>query len=160
MNYVLYHNGQVVGVTTESPFTGTSKFKEIPGVTYNQVKTAGDYKSFPEVEVVAAILTQLTGETYLAFDNGEHTSHRFGVARAPKVGDNVSYGFNGDYYPCGKIVRITKGWRIYTEDASKPEGARRQKCTFNRRKQTSSWLMVGGTWSLVNGIVDERNPHF
>lgn len=149
MNYVLFNNGQVVGVTTESPFTGTRKLKEIPGITYNQVKTDPDFKSLHEVEMIAAILTELTGETYLAFDNGEYTSHRFGVIVPPKVGDDVSYGFNGDYYPCGKVVRITKSWRIYTE-----------KHVFFRRKQSTQWVKKGGTWALVKGIVDERNPHF
>lgn len=41
-------------------------------------------------------------------------------------------------------------------------GARIQTSTgdvFFRRKDTASWIMKGGTWSLVAGHIDERNPH-
>jgi len=191
MRYVLFSKGQVVHATTESPFTGTPKLKEIKRadgsiVTYDKAKTDPDFKSFHEVELIAEQLTEIMGVKYLAYDNGAGTSHRYGVMVPPKVGDDVSYGFNGDYYPCGKIVRITPGWRIYTEeqvvdpttkliDTSTEEGkalaeaaqARRDADPkrerkikmFNRRKNTSGWKMKGGTWSLVMGIVDERNPH-
>ena len=162
MSYVLFLNGQVVGVTNESPYTGTPKLKEFPGVTYDSAKDmrGSDMKSFEEAEQIAEACTKLTGETYLAFDNGAGTSHRYGIMVPPKVGDDVSYGFNGDYYPCGKVVRITPGWRIYTEDTSLPKGAHRQQCMFNRVRKTSGWKMKGGTWGLVKGIVDERNPSF
>jgi hypothetical protein len=159
--YVLLNKGKVVAVAPEQPYTGTPKMKEFPGITYDQAKQNGwDYKTFAEAEDIAAQLTEIYGVTWIAYDNGSGTSDQFGVMELPKVGDDVSYGFNGDYYPCGKIVRITKGLRIYTEDVSKSDGAHRQKCTFNRKGKTSGWKMVGGTWSLIKGIVDERNPHF
>ena len=151
MSYILLNKGQVVGITNETPFTGTPKLKEFPGITYDAVKNArgSDMKSFEEAEQIAAALITLTGETYLAFDNGTGTSHRYGVTVPPKVGDDVSYGFNGDYYPCGKVVRITKGWRVYTDSGK----------TFNRRKNSSGWMMAGGTWGLVSGHISEQNPH-
>lgn len=160
MKYVLFNKGEVVGVTTEPPFTGTPRLKKFDNIEYDAAKTDPDFKSFEEVEAIAVKLTELTGETYLAYDNGSHTSHRFGVMVPPKVGDDVSYGFNGDCYPCGKVVRITKGWRIYTENPDKPEGAPRKHLMFNRKRKTSGWVMKGGTWGLVKGIVDERNPSF
>ena len=158
MSYVLFNKGQVVGITSECPFTGTPALKKLH-VEYDKVKDArgSDMKSFEEAEVIAIKLTELTGETYLAFDNGSGTSHRYGVMVPPKVGDDVSFGFNGDYYPCGKVVRITPGWRIYTEDPS--TSGTRSKCMFNRKGKTSGWKMKGGTWGLVKGIHDERNPH-
>lgn len=165
MAHILFKNGEAVYITTESPFTGTpalAVLKDEAGnvIDYDSAENSFRLDSFEQAEVVAAQLTAKFGKIFLACDNGEHTSHQFGVMEAPKVGDPVSFGFNGDYYPCGVITRITPGWRIYAEDASKPEGARRQKTTFNRKKKSSCWKMVGGTWSLVFGHVDERNPHF
>ena len=161
MKYILLLKGQVVAVTDESPYTGTPKLKEFD-VEYDQAvdMRGSDMKSFEEAEKYAEACTKLTGETYLAFDNGAGTSHRYGIMVPPKVGDDVSYGFNGDYYPCGKVVRITPGWRIYTSDDTKSDASNRKHLMFNRKGKTSGWKMKGGTWGLVKGIVDERNPSF
>lgn len=148
--YVLFNKGLPVFVTSESPYTGTSQLKDFPGIEYDQVKHSRDFKSFEEVEDLAKFLTALTGRTFLGYDCGASTSPRFGVFESPKVGDEVSYAFNGDYYPCGKIVKITKGWRITTSEGD----------VFNRRKNSPGWLKVGGTWSLVAGYINERNPSF
>lgn len=155
-SYVLYLKGQVVGIVNENPFTGTPKMKEFPGITYDKAHNANgsDMRSFEEATSVADQLTALTGTTYLPFDDGECTSHRFGVIEAPKIGDDVSYGFNGDYYPCGKITRITPTLRVTATDE------RGNKVVFNRVKNSAGWRRVGGTWSMVAGIHDERNPHF
>ena len=163
MIYVLFNKGQPVHVTSESPYTGrcTEEYKPILrdffGLEYDSAKCSPDFKSIEEVEAIAAHFNEqgVHGRSedkpfFLAYDDGEYTSHRFGIVEPPKVGDDVSYGFNGDYYPCGKIVRITKGFRITTSDGD----------VFNRRKQSSRWVKVGGTWSLVKGIVNERNPSF
>jgi len=154
MLYVLFNQGQVVATTTESPWIGRPEMREIPGVTYDSAKTDPDYNSFAEVEDIANQLAALDGQSWIAYDNGSHTSHRYGVMTIPKIGDDVSYGFNGDYYPCGKITRITPSLRITATDE------RGNKKVFNRKRTTSSWVMVGGTWSLVKGIHDERNPSF
>jgi hypothetical protein len=68
----------------------------------------------------------------------------------PKVGDPVSYGFNGDYYPDGHITAITKKFQITTSTGNK----------YRRVKSTSGWKRTGGTWSLVKGHIYEQNPHF
>lgn len=151
MIYVLFSNDQPVHVTSESPYTGTPAMKEFPGVVYDKSKSSPDFKSFEEVQDIAAKISEITGQQWLAYDDGEWTSHRFGIMEPPKVGDEVSYAFNGDYYPCGTIAKITKGWRITTSEGK----------VFNRRHKIGSrWLMVGGTWSLVHGHISRMNPEF
>ena len=108
-----------------------------------------DWKSFEEVQRLASYLTAMTGKTYLAVDRLHGVSPRFDVIEAPKVGDPVSYSFNGDSYPCGVITKITKGWRVTTS-----EGA-----VFNRFKATAGWRRVGGTWWMISGHHYEQNPH-
>jgi hypothetical protein len=161
MMYILFLKGQPVHVTYESPFTGTPALKPFIGIEYDQVKDHRDFKSLEEVQALADHFNEVgvlgrgidvTGEKpfFLAHDNGDWTSHRFGIFEPPKLGDKVSYGFNGDFYPCGEIVRITPGWKIITSSGK----------AFNRRKASSTWLMVGGTWSLVQGVHSRLNPEF
>lgn len=66
------------------------------------------------------------------------------------IGDEVSYGFNGDWYPCGKVERISKTGKIlYTTEGAK----------FVRQPRTGTYKRHQ-TWTLTHGIHDERNPHF
>lgn len=109
-----------------------------------------DWLDFATVEKLARYVTAMTGRDYLPTDATEAVAPRYGIVPAPKVGDPVSYGFNGDYYPCGHITKITKGWRVTTSEGK----------VFNRRKNTSGWRMVGGTWGMVAGHIYEQNPHF
>lgn len=109
-----------------------------------------DWKDFAIVERLAMYLTAMAGKTYLPTDATESTSPRYDIIEAPKVGDKVSRGFNGDYYPEGEIVKITKGWRVTTSTGAK----------FNRFKNTSGWREVGKGFWMVHGHIDERNPHF
>jgi len=146
--FILFNKGLPVHVTNESPWTGTPKLKEFPGIEYDQVRQSRDFKTFEEVEELAKWATEKTGAIWLAYDDGASTYPRFGIFQPPKVGDEVSYAFNGDYYPCGKITKITKGWRITTSEGK----------VFNRKKQRPQWLMVGGTWSLVQGHIERQNP--
>ena len=160
MKYILLNQGEVVHVIDESPYTGTPVMKEfiVDGVkiTYDEAKRASgaDMDSFEEATKIAEQVSKLLVGHWVPFDDGECTSHRFGIIEVPKVGEDVSYGFNGDYYPCGKIVRVTPSLRVIAEDE------RGNKTTFNRRQQTACWKKVGGTWSLVKGIHKEQNPHF
>jgi hypothetical protein len=156
MFHVLFNGNLIVGVTTESPFTGTPKLKDLfdpktgAKIVYDRVEDRWDWKTMDRVRELAAKLTAITGKTYLPADAGSAVSPRYDVFQPPAIGDDVSYGFNGDYYPCGKIVRITKGWRITTSEGK----------VFNRRKESAGWRMVGGTWSLVQGTHYEQNPSF
>lgn len=110
-------------------------------------------KTFADAEHTAERANTLKdGHEYVAADYGSNVSPRYDVVRVPKVGDLVSYSFNGDTYPCGKIVSVGKGAkRIVKTDTG---------ATFYRRKLTGSWIKEGGTWSLVLGHIREQNPHF
>lgn len=112
--------------------------------------SARDFETFEEASTISKYLTAMTGNVYLPTDEGSGTYPRYRVIEAPKVGDKVSKGFNGDYYPQGEIVRITPTFRVVTSTGA----------VFIRKRQTSAWLTPGGTWGLVSGHVDERNPSF
>lgn len=117
----------------------------------------GDIKSFEHAQVLAEqagdlVASKLCGKTFLAVDAGSHVHPRYDVILAPRVGEPVSYGFNGDYYPDGYITKIggTNCSRVYTDTGS----------VYNRRRQSGRWVKRGGTWSMVSGHRDERNPSF
>lgn len=111
-----------------------------------------NFKTFADAEDMAARANALKdGHTYIATDAGSHMSPRYDVQRMPEVGQEVSCSFNGDTYPCGKIVSVGKGAKMIVKTDT---GA-----TFYRRKLTGSWLKKGGTWWLVQGHINERNPH-
>lgn len=109
-----------------------------------------DFDSFMLAQAIADSATRLSGTKYIATDSGPHCSPRFDVVAIPSVGDDCSYSFNGDSYPCGKVASISKTFKKITTT----EG----EC-FYRRKLTGSWLR-NGTWSLVKGHIYEQNPHF
>jgi hypothetical protein len=147
MLYALFRGDRLVGIAPETPFTGTPKLKEFPGMVYDRVEDHWDWKKKgPEyVEGLALKLTEITGRTFLACTTGDPD-----IFEPPAIGDKVSYAFNGDYTPCGVVTKITKGWRITTSEGK----------VFNRHKKSGGWMMVGGTWRLVGGHIDERNPSF
>jgi hypothetical protein len=82
------------------------------------------------------------------------------------VGDDVSYGFNGDWYHDGKVAKITAKF-LTTESGNKYSLK-----TFEIREydeETNYYVdnlkeyfvsVGGGTWTLVKGIVNKQNPHF
>ncbi len=93
---------------------------------------------------------------FMVSDNGPSCSPRFDVVRAPQVGDVVSKGFNGDAYPVGKIASISKGeMKLITVVA---EDGRKLK--FYRKGERAAWVQTGGTWSLMFGTHNDRNPSF
>lgn len=150
MIYVLFNKGLPVHVTNETPYTGTPKLKEFPGVEYDEVKGSWEFVSLDEVEQLAAFATTQTGQKHLGYDHGESVSPRFGLIVAPVIGAEVSRAFNGDYYSAGKIVKITKGWRITTSDGT----------VFNRKRSSPCWKAVGGTWTMVAGSIDRLSLEF
>lgn len=110
-----------------------------------------NYTSFEQVTKLAQELTvAIAGELFLPTDAGEHVSPRYDVIKAPKVGDKVSYAFNGDCYVCGKIIGISPSYRLITTDSGK---------TFYRKRLTGTWL-YNKTWALVNGHHYTQNPEF
>lgn len=141
--------GEVTCITVAPPpLCGTPQFERFDG-------TSGwldrwDIASMAHAETVAAAASRYTGRRYIATDAGDHVSPRFDVIEAPAVGDAVSMGFNGDYYPCGTIIRISASLKVVTTSDGK---------TFTRRGNTGTWK-YGRTWSMVPGHHEELNPHF
>lgn len=129
---------------------------KIADVTNSYIKyedgTNDRITTFERAQSVAARLnSERPGTVWLPVDRGSHVSPQFTVIQFTiKVGDEVSMGFNGDYYPQGKVARVSKDYKIVTLENGK---------RFFRRKQTESWKF-DGTWGLVRGVFDERNPSF
>lgn len=109
------------------------------------VENRNDWKTLEAAQKVAA---HLPG--YIATDAGASVSPRYDVIKLPKVGDKVSKAFNGDSYPCGVIVKISKTLKAITTDGGD---------VFYRVRQTGSWR-TAGTWSLQAGHVYTQNPSF
>ena len=117
------------------------------------IENRNDWKSLEAAQEVATALTAKYDALYIATDAGGHVSPRYDVIEAPKVGDAVSYEFNGDSYPCGHITAISDSLRriVATEGTTQR--------VFWRRKQTGAWIN-GGTWSLRPGHTYKQNPSF
>lgn len=141
MLYIKFENGKPVAVSDDHQ-QGTEW----------QARWDWHKLGFDHVQAIADQLNTLGHDGhYLATDNGPHCAPQFDVVLAPAVGDLVSYSFNGDTYPDGKVSKVSKDYRIITTDT----GSR-----YYRRKLTGAWVKTGGTWSLVRGHHNERNPHF
>jgi len=108
-----------------------------------------NFDSLNEANLAATNITEQTGELHIVVDLGDHVSPRFSVIKPPAVGDKVSMGFNGDYYPVGEIVKITtKTMRvIVTSDGKR----------FYRHRNSSRWLHR--CFALVKGHIEAQNPH-
>ena len=108
------------------------------------------WHSMAEVQAIAVALDP-KGDKYLAIDAGSHVSPRYDIIEMPKVGDKVSYAFNGDYYPCGEIKSVSKFPHrvIVTTEGQK----------FYRRGDSGAWK-YNQTWSLVQGHISRTNPEF
>ena len=91
----------------------------------------------------------------IAFNNDQGTYSEpkptYIVYKMPEVGAQISYGFNGDSYPCGEITKISKTFKKITSSTGE---------TFYRRACGTAWALPGGTWSMTKGHHDCRNPHF
>lgn len=109
-----------------------------------------DFDSMMLAQQIADSATRLTGRTYIATDAGEGCYPRYDVIEAPAVGDEVSYAFNGDYYPCGTIVSISKSMKLIVTSTGRK---------FYRSRQSGSWIN-GGMWSMVAGHIERLNPEF
>ena len=109
--------------------------------------TETNYFNYNAAVDEAVRLDKATGAEHIVIDNGIS----YEVFRMPAVGDKVSYAFNGDYRPCGEIVKITPTWRITTSEGTK---------FFRKSEKTWKKGSKNGTFSLVKGHIDERNPSF
>lgn len=145
MFYVMIKNGRAVSTT--------EKYPERNGSYDRRFENRNDWKSFERVTEIAEQLNAArevpTAPTYIPVDNGSGVSPRYDVIEAPRLGDVVSRGFNGDYYPEGTIVKISASLRrIETSTGA----------VFFRKRQSARWS--DGTFSMVAGTIDERNPSF
>ena len=127
-----------------------SNSTEARELKYVGIQSRHDWKTMERAAQVAADLSESSGRPYIATDAGPNVSPRYDVIEAPMVGDEVSYSFNGDTYPCGTITKISASLRrIETSEGR----------VFYRKRQSGTWLN-GKTWGLVAGHRTERNPHF
>jgi hypothetical protein len=143
MIYALFNEAnKVVGIA--------HSYEEAQRATKPAVRfqSRNDWDTLAEVEAIAAQLSALTGDLYIAYDKSS-SRPRFDLFKAPKIGDEVSMGFNGDYYPCGKIATISKTMKKIVTDNG----------TVFYRRSMARWLNKG-TFAMIPGVHDERNPHF
>ena len=117
---------------------------------YVDTMTRHDLPTYEYAAEIAAKVTAVMGNLHLAIDNGSNVYPRYDIIKAPAVGDEVSYSFNGDTYPDGKISKISESMRVITTDTGN---------VYYRRKLTGAWKRHN-TWTLVPGHRFEQNPHF
>lgn len=108
------------------------------------------WEDYATVENIAVMLTKFQNKLWLPVDSGPNVHPRYDVVEAPAVGDEVSFAFNGDSYPDGQIVKITKTFQVQTSTGKR----------YRRYKNTGVWLKEGGTWHLRQGHVSTQNPSF
>ncbi len=109
---------------------------------------------FASIGDAQAIADELDGE-YMAIDRGTHVSPRYDVIgydviEKPVVGNLVSRAFNGDSYSAGEITSISSTMRKVTTSTGE---------VFWRRRLTGAWV-ADGTWAMVSGHAETRNPSF
>lgn len=108
-----------------------------------------DFHTFDDAWKIAEQASDLTGDLYIA-TNRPNSRPQFDVVKAPKIGDDVSYSYNGDTMPCGTITKVSKTLKKVTTSSGR---------TFIRVKDTGTWLS-DRMWSMVGGHINTRNPHF
>lgn len=125
---------------------------------FAQYECRGNWKTMQMAWDRAHELNLIAGEDgepfkqhFIATDSGAHVSPRYDVILAPAVGDAVSYSFNGDSYPDGFISKISASLRVVTTDTGS---------VYYRRKLSGAWIKKGGTWSMIRGHHNDRNPSF
>ena len=96
---------------------------------------------------------------YFASDRGAAVSPRYAVVQRPQIGDKVSQGFNGDYYPAGEITSISRSMNRIETSAG---------YVFTRRKpyrasisNSAMWRVKGSEcFTMVRGHIARRNMEF
>lgn len=152
MWYSLYKNdGTLVHVTRVCPYTGTPELKKFirRGVelSYDTVVDQREWSNEHAAAAAAYLDWYFVGIPNVKFIVTEDEG-RYGVVKVPQVGDKVSKYFNGDSYPCGEVVKVTKTLQVKTSDGT----------IFRRVKNTGCWK--SNCWSLQQGHKYEQNPHF
>lgn len=104
------------------------------------MNTTNRFDTLEAAEARAVKLEAETGEKHIGYKS-DYFFEPYYVSRLPHVGDEVSMGFNGDYYPCGRVARISPTYHRITTD----EG------TVFTRVGPNKWKRGGksGAFSLV-----------
>jgi hypothetical protein len=142
LNFII-KAGTLVSVTTDY-----TRDCELPADT--ALFNRNDFKSFEVAEEMAVAATKLTGKLHIATDAGKWSYPQFDVIAAPAVGEKVSQSFNGDSYPRGEIVSVSKTLKLVTTSTGHK---------FYRLRNTGSWL-DNGYACMIAGHVSEMNPSF
>lgn len=124
--------------------------KLAPARSWFRVINRNDLPTFEAAQRLALLL----GEGYIATDAGEWVSPRYDVIETPTLYSDVSYAFNGDYYPCGVITHINDSKRRIV--ATDSNGVER---VFWRQRLSGCWKYQK-TWSMIAGHVSKQNPEF
>lgn len=140
MCYITFQNGVAKSVETDLSIRNS----------FPESQDRWSWNSFAQVEKIAAELSENTSKKYIATDAGLSCFPRYGVMEMYLIGDGVSISFNGDSYPAGTIVSISKCNKIIMTDTGKK---------FLRRKSTGSWVN-NSFWFLRIGHHSEQNPSF
>jgi len=156
MFHIIYDSRGLVTDVTNSGATLTRR-NEIAAAG-GRIESRRDWRTLAGAIRAAADATGATGETFFAVDNGPRVSPRYDISRMPQVGDEVSRAFNGDYYPAGKIVHVSPSWAVIK--TSTGEKFTRRKAGADTVHHSATWRDRGGTFTLIRGHHDKRNPHF
>lgn len=141
--FLLNKNATIRAVSKDWPAAGERYITRNNIMTFAEAtELAAEVNNLPEVK--------LAGATYIPTDAGPNCSPRFDVILAPKIGDPISYSFNGDSYPDGEIVKISGSIRIVTSSSGR---------RYYRRRLTGSWIN-NNCWSMRAGHHSELNPSF
>lgn len=159
-------------VSTNRKLTDPIKLLHVTSSHYNAQASAGVHgegfvvdrhalTSMEEAEEMARACNEWaienkTGDTYIATDAGQWTHPRYDVIALPKLGAEVSYSFNGDCYPAGRITRISAA-PLYKRIVATDEKG--YEHVFFRVKQSGGWRK-DRTWWLVPGRHHKLNPSF
>ena len=114
-----------------------------------------DIRDLAHAQELAASAGANLGAGFLAIDRGAHVSPRYDVIEAPALGDEVSMAYNGDYYPVGKVVGISKGYKQIRVD-----GPRGKKVFYRKGGENGAGWLAERMWRLVGGVQDRLNPEF
>ncbi len=107
-------------------------------------------KDWQYTQQVAEQLSSDNDNHFLAIDNGASCHPRYDIIEVPKIGEAVSQSFNGDSYPAGYIKSISKSLKKITTTTG---------LSFYRKRLSGAWVN-NGTWSMISGHINERNPSF
>lgn len=149
LQFAIDTNQNVIGIATDHEVAEEMRAEGRTVISRHDITSMAQAEELAEDAGMFA--DQLGQDTrYIATDGGAHRWPRYDVIPAPAIGAEVSRAFNGDSYPAGEIVKISASLRrVETSDGT----------VFWRKRQSGAWV-ADGTWGMVPGHVERRNPSF